>query len=97
MATYPLHRITYNRKTISLPLGFNLHEKDFDAKINALNPRTGLSLNTTRLKITNIQEKLKKEIYDTIIQLEGRRKNRNLSMPSLKKATKEIKSWKGLF
>jgi len=83
--TYPLAiRITYNRKTIYLPLGFNLHEKDFDAKNQRVKSSNRIVLNTTRLN-NHIQEKLK-NVYDTIIQLEEEGKIENLSMPSLKKA-----------
>ncbi len=83
--TYPLAiRITYNRKTIYSPLGFNLHEKDFDAKNQRVKPTNRIASNATRIN-NHIQERLKK-VYDTVILLEQEGKIENLSMSSLKKA-----------
>lgn len=85
--TYPLAiRITYNRKTTYLPLGYNLHEKDFDAKNQRIKPSNGITTNTTRIN-NQIQENLKK-VYDTIIQLEQEGKIENLSMPNSKKRSR---------
>ncbi|THV60843.1 hypothetical protein EZV76_00440 [Flagellimonas alvinocaridis] len=82
--TFPLViRITYNRKSIYLPLGYNLAEKDFDAKNQRIRPSSKIASNITRLN-NGIQEKLKK-IYDTVTQLEEEGKIDSLSMSSLKK------------
>ncbi|MGB3150436.1 MAG: phage integrase SAM-like domain-containing protein, partial [Maribacter sp.] len=82
--TFPLAiRITYNRKTIYLPLGYNLAEKDFDAKNQRIRSSSKIASNITRLN-NGIQEKLKK-IYDTVTRLEEEGKIESLSMSSLKK------------
>ncbi len=48
--TYPLViRITYNRKTAYLPLGFNLPEKEFDAKNRRIRPSSKIASNINRL------------------------------------------------
>lgn len=67
--TYPLAiRITYNRKIAYLPLGYNLSEKDFDAKNQRIRPSNNIASNITKLN-NGIQEKLKK-VYDTVTRLE---------------------------
>jgi integrase len=82
--TYPLAiRITYDRKTIYLPLGYNLVEKDFDEKNQRIKSSSKIASNITRLN-NGIQEKLKK-IYDTVSRLEENGKIKSLSMSSLKK------------
>ena len=82
--TFPLViRITYNRKTIYLPLGYNLAEKDFDTKNQRIRPSSKIASNITRLN-NGIQEKLKK-VYDTVARLEEDGKIESLSMSSLKK------------
>src|SRR5680860_1813133 len=63
--TYPLViRITYNRKTAYLPLGFNLTDKEFDAKNQRIRPSSKIASNINRLN-NGIQEKVKK-VYDTV-------------------------------
>ncbi|GAB4512629.1 site-specific integrase [Maribacter litopenaei] len=82
--TFPLViRITYNRKSIYLPLGYNLAEKDFDAKNQRIRPSSKIASNITRLN-NGIQEKLKK-IYDTVSRLKEDGKIESLSMSSIKK------------
>ncbi len=82
--TFPLViRITYNRKSIYMPLGYNLAEKDFDAKNQRIRSSSKIASNITRLN-NGIQEKLKK-IYDTISRLEEDGKIEGLSMSSIKK------------
>lgn len=82
--TFPLViRITYNRKTIYLPLGYNLAEKEFDTKNQRIRPSSKISSNITRLN-NGIQEKLKK-VYDTVARLEEEGKIEGLSMSSLKR------------
>jgi len=82
--TFPLViRITYNRKSIYLPFGYNLAEKDFDAKNQRIRPSSKIASNITRLN-NGIQEKLKK-IYDTISRLEEDGKIESLAMSSIKK------------
>lgn len=76
-------RITYNRKSIYLPLGYNMVEKDFDAKNQRIRPSSKIASNITRLN-NGIQEKLKK-IYDTVSRLEEDGKIESLSMSSIKK------------
>ena len=81
--TYPLViRITYNRKTAYLPLGFNLPENEFDAKNQRIRPSSKIASNINRLNNT-IQEKVKK-VYDTVTRLEREGKIEALSMPMLK-------------
>lgn len=81
--TYPLViRITYDRKTAYLPLGFNLPEKEFDAKNQRIRPSSKISSNINRLN-NGIQEKVKK-VYDTVTRLEQEGKIDALSMPVLK-------------
>lgn len=82
--TFPLViRITYDRKSIYLPLGYNMAEKDFDAKNQRIRPSSKIASNITRLN-NGIREKLKK-IYDTVTRLEEEGKIESLSMSSLKK------------
>lgn len=82
--TFPLViRLTYNRKSIYLPLGYNLAEKDFDPKNQRIRPSSKIASNITRLN-NGIQEKLKK-IYDTVSRLEEDGKIESLSMSSIKK------------
>lgn len=75
-------RITYNRKTIYLPLGYNLKEKDFDSKNQRVKSSSKITSNITRLN-NIIQEKLGK-VYDTVSRLEQDGKVESLSMTSLK-------------
>lgn len=85
--TYPLViRITYNRKIIYLPLGYNLVEKDFDTKNQRIKSNSKIASNITRLN-NGIQQKLK-NIYDTVSRLEENGKIKGLSMLSLKKEIK---------
>ena len=82
--TFPLViRITYNRKSIYLPLGYNMAEKDFDSKNQRIRSSSKIASNITRLN-NGIQEKLKK-IYGTVTRLEEEGKIESLSMSSLKK------------
>src|SRR5680860_1808704 len=81
--TYPLViRITYNRKTTYLPLGFNLPEKEFDAKNQRIRPSSKIASNINRLN-NSIQEKVRK-VYDTVTRLEKEGEIEALSMPMLK-------------
>ena len=82
--TFPLViRITYNRKTIYLPLGYNLTEKDFDARNQRVRSSSKVASNITRLN-NGIQDRLGK-IYDTVARLEQEGKMEGLNMSSLKK------------
>lgn len=82
--TFPLViRVTYNRKSIYLPLGYNMAKKDFDAKNQRIRPSSKIASNITRLN-NGIQEKLKK-IFDTVSRLEEDGKIESLSISSLKK------------
>src|SRR5680860_965010 len=89
--TYPLViRITYNRKTAYLPLGFNLTDKEFDAKNQRIRPSSKIASNINRLN-NGIQEKVKK-VYDTVTRLEQEGKIEALSMPLLKEKINGKKS-----
>jgi len=81
--TFPLViRITYDRKTAYLPLGFNLPEKEFDAKNQRIRSSSKISSNINRIN-NSIQEKVKK-VYDTVTRLEQEGRIDALSMPVLK-------------
>jgi len=82
--TYPLViRITYNRKTAYLPLGYNLNEKEFDAKNQRIRSSSKIASNINRLN-NGIQEKVKK-VYDTFTGLEKEGRIDAFTMPMLKK------------
>ncbi|WP_084148831.1 site-specific integrase [Arenibacter latericius] len=82
--TFPLViRVTYNRKSIYLPLGYNMVEKDFDPKNQRIRPSSKIASNITRLNYS-IQDKLKK-VYDTVTRLEEEGKIESYSMPLLKR------------
>ena len=81
--SYPLvMRVLHDRKSINIPLGYSLTEKDWDSKNEKVKKSSNIVENTTRFN--NALHKKRTKAYDIIAHLDDEGKLAHLTMADLK-------------